>query len=529
MEKQEASDLTMLHTRDISKGKQCWNIDKDEKYGRYMVAVRDIAPGEIILTEEPLMWGPNPTNPVLVCVGCYRHINEDQRVPGCSRCQLPVCSENCQNNEKHEHMECKLFEKFRHSFNFRNEAGDYDIDKVPYTVILIVRLLLMKEKSPENWKIFNHLESLLDEWKSMGSWENDQEETVCIIRDKLGMKSFGQEEILKVIAVCCTNTFSKFLEPDAEVAADSEHVAVGTKIRLLYPLSAMMSHSCCPNAEQSIHALSDNLLFVLRASRQINCGEQIMISYTELLSNTINRQFNLLTSKLFVCQCRRCIDPTDLGSYSSALKCTICMKKSPASVGSILSCPANTDQWQCNKCKSKFTTVNIQNLVFKIHDELDKVIESPVVGVEDVEKFLKKYSKFLHPHNGILTRAKYNLCGQYGRMPGYTLMEMTPTQLQRKKELCTEMMEVLDLLQPGRTSRRGLILYELHMALLLLGKMNLQSDQGAKKDLKKSLSCLKESLDILKDEPRNTFGGQLYLGATASAADVEVFIKSLLK
>ena len=56
----------------------------------------------------------------------------------------------------------------------------------------------MKEKSPENWKIFNHLESLLDGWKMMGSWENDQEETVCIIRDKLGMESFEQEEILKV-------------------------------------------------------------------------------------------------------------------------------------------------------------------------------------------------------------------------------------------------------------------------------------------------------------------------------------------
>ena len=42
------------------------------RYGRYMVAAKDIAPGEIILTEEPLTWGPYTTNNVLVCVGCFR-------------------------------------------------------------------------------------------------------------------------------------------------------------------------------------------------------------------------------------------------------------------------------------------------------------------------------------------------------------------------------------------------------------------------------------------------------------------------
>jgi hypothetical protein len=165
----------------------------------------------------------------------------------------------------------------------------------------------------------------------------------------------------------------------------------GTKIRLVYLLSAMMSHSCHPNAEQSIHGLSDDLLFVLRATRQIKCGDQIEISYTEILAPTINRQFNLLTSKLFVCHCTRCVDPTDLGSYASALKCTICMKKTPDKIGYILSFPTNIDQWQCSKCKSKFSTVNIQNLVFKIHDELEKVIDSPLTGVVHMEKHLKKY------------------------------------------------------------------------------------------------------------------------------------------
>ena len=81
---------------------------------------------------------------------------------------------------------------------FRDEAGEYVIDRIPYSAILIIRLLLLKDKDPDAWRIFNHLEPLLQEWKNMESWEANQEDTVNIIREKLAMKTFSREEILKV-------------------------------------------------------------------------------------------------------------------------------------------------------------------------------------------------------------------------------------------------------------------------------------------------------------------------------------------
>ena len=66
------SELDLIRSRDLSGGPRCWDIARDERYGRHMVAVRDIAPGEVICTEQPLMCAPYPTNQVLVCVGCYR-------------------------------------------------------------------------------------------------------------------------------------------------------------------------------------------------------------------------------------------------------------------------------------------------------------------------------------------------------------------------------------------------------------------------------------------------------------------------
>ena len=65
---------------------------------------------------------------------------------------------------------------------------------------------MMKTNSPENWKIFNVLDPLLDEWKAMGSWEQDQEDILNTIITSLGLDIFKKEEILKVVYtfnLCC--------------------------------------------------------------------------------------------------------------------------------------------------------------------------------------------------------------------------------------------------------------------------------------------------------------------------------------
>ena len=53
-----------------------------------------------------------------------------------------------------------------------------------------------------------------------------------------------------MVARCCTNTFSKYLDP--EVTRRGEAAVVGTKVRALYPMTSMISHSCSPNVEQTI-------------------------------------------------------------------------------------------------------------------------------------------------------------------------------------------------------------------------------------------------------------------------------------
>ena len=79
----------------------------------------------------------------------------------------------------------------------------------------------------------------------------------------------------------------------------------GTKVRAIFPMTSMISHSCLPNVEQTISDMNDNIILTMIPIREIKADEQIFISYAELLYPTVIRQHNLLTNKLFLCGCER--------------------------------------------------------------------------------------------------------------------------------------------------------------------------------------------------------------------------------
>lgn len=65
---------------------------------RYLVASRDIEPGEIILKENPLIAGPisrktKTLDKSKYCLGCYQHVNGLYK---CSKCGWPVCNAKCE-------------------------------------------------------------------------------------------------------------------------------------------------------------------------------------------------------------------------------------------------------------------------------------------------------------------------------------------------------------------------------------------------------------------------------------------------
>lgn len=61
-----------------------------------------------------------------------------------------------------------------------------------------------------------------------------------------------------------------------------------------------------------------------RSTVPIKKGEQHYTTYTYTLNGTAERQKHLRAGKFFICRCERCLDPTELGTHFSSLKCLEC-------------------------------------------------------------------------------------------------------------------------------------------------------------------------------------------------------------
>ena len=58
---------------------------------------------------------------------------------------------------------------------------------------------MLREKNKEDWQTFMSLASLLEEWKKMDPWEENQLGKIRIIREDLGLTEFSHDDILTVV------------------------------------------------------------------------------------------------------------------------------------------------------------------------------------------------------------------------------------------------------------------------------------------------------------------------------------------
>lgn len=141
-------------------------------------------------------------------------------------------------------------------------------------------------------------------------------------------------------------------------------------------------------------------------------------------------------------------------------------------------------------------------LINNIFDELDSIDGN---DIESYEEFLKRYSGVLHKNHYLFLSAKHSLCQLYGKTEGYLLHEMDTNMLKHKEDICRDLLEVIDVLEPGASRLRGVIMYELHAPLMVqinrdcaVGKV---SRSDVKRRLKEVVKYLREAYEILNIEP----------------------------
>ena len=120
-------------------------------------------------------------------------------------------------------------------------------------------------------------------------WRMEQNNTVRYLRERLGLAGdFSEAEVDHAIGLLEVNAFE---------------VRGGGRGRGVFPLTAVMSHSCVANARYTMFA---DHRAECRATVAIAGGEEITDYYVSPLHGTRYRRTHLRDGWYFDCKCRRC-------------------------------------------------------------------------------------------------------------------------------------------------------------------------------------------------------------------------------
>ena len=125
----------------------------------------------------------------------------------------------------------------------------------------------------------------------------------------------------------------------------------------------------------------------------------------------------------FDCACPRCSDPTELGTFMSAIRCNACRAGYLLPENSldprftqIVICIAwpnrilqdfssSRSDWSCCYCDTVVSFGAIDDVMSTLERQIGDVSESGKHGIAELEELLFHYSDLLHPNHYILASA----------------------------------------------------------------------------------------------------------------------------
>ncbi|KAK3926931.1 SET domain-containing protein SmydA-8, isoform A [Frankliniella fusca] len=506
--------------------------------GRYLVATKDIAAGDLILREEALIVGPCQ-NSKPVCLGCLKQFDGEHYIRSsdnedchrCMGCQWPLCSPTCPGLERDGHARHALLGHTYEECAALSAAGpsgrrvmDLRARTPLYNVIVPLRILLLEKQDPARWRAVRRMQSHDSVRRQIpGVWQVNQLGVVDRIRNEFGLQQFAEDEIHSVCGILEVNAFE-----------------VGDGQRALYDLAFLLAHDCTPNTS---HADDESRALSIRASVPIPKGRAITLSYAYTIQGTLKRREHLKESKFFDCCCPRCSDPTELGTMCSALVCPRCGRASVLPTD-----PLQADApWRCvprsapapaptpagkhaepNPCPGyEMPAKEVKEFLDKLTDESEALDHNDVMGLEG---FLVKHAARLHPNHFVLLGAKHSLSQVYGKVQGYLIHQLSDALLERKLTICREILRIFDVLEPGVSRLRGenqfdhfdallvshpksegITLYEMHAPIMILTTRQFEANAISRKDLRTRLrevaACLEQAAHILCLEPESSSEG----------------------
>ena len=123
-------------------------------------------------------------------------------------------------------------------------------------------------------------------------------------------------------------------------------------------------------------------------------------------------------------------------------------------------------------------------------------------------RYLYDQSKHLHWQNYILINAKMKLGLLYGNIKPYTYESLTRSQLERKRQVCQDVLDTMSKVDTGYTSWRTSMLSEITKTKILLAKQDFKAGRIPQSELQNILASEKMLKCYLAYHQRLFFGSR---------------------
>ncbi|CAG7835222.1 unnamed protein product [Allacma fusca] len=404
-------------------------LKTDLVFGQHWVAARDLSPGTLLVKELPALklsswpfgihdfyeWNDDAT-----CLGCGFHIREPCFNYLCSKCGWPVCDVDCEKASIHADNECQVFSGKNFSFP-PPEVSLISPRRIDWAVSAI-RASRLKITNPRLYRELNKLQHK-PSIPMPRMFEETLRTAVHVLNVLLDIESMGMsaDEIVRLFWIVKLNAFN---------CAEMENEEEGNeraRTDCLYPKLSKFNNSCAPNCSYSMKPKPPDYRMMVRTAIAVKQGEPLTIPYTDILCGAFEERQKGFTKRFFfICKCKRCVDPSELGTYYSAVACKPCYEdrqngaEMDANIGYLL--PEDPYQaladgkwalWKCNRCNKKTSASTFLPTV----EKLSRLVKKPVMSLQMAEKLKKQYSeKFLHPNHWILQLASQGALQHWDKM-----------------------------------------------------------------------------------------------------------------
>ncbi|XP_065365191.1 SET domain-containing protein SmydA-8 [Calliphora vicina] len=408
------TELIELHLEPLKDKDPAWEITVSKIAGRGVFASRKLKRGDVIFRDIPLLIGPSARQEENLnsCSVCYKML-PDTKFMCRNGCGLPVCS-LCGKKKQHK-QDCTLFKSW--------EPCEPDVANS-----LLIRLLCVARAincTKEQRDLIYCLQANLD--------NNHRTE---VRNGAKGFKKFPNDkkiiEIMnRTVAVLRTNGFDE--------TADRTNDNQEFYYRALFPLFALMNHDCVPNSYYTFDEKTQHM--IVKASVDIAAGEEITTTYTKLFTTNIARHLFLKMKKTFTCKCPRCSDPTERGSFISAVYCrdTNC---TGLAVPEVTGMPH--PNWNCLECKQKSTHAQM----VKAQDFASGAINAKVNShsLKTLIEYLnEKCTSFIPESNYVVIEAKLQVIARLSK----SVEDCGEESVGTKAKYCQDILDIMDKLGLG--------------------------------------------------------------------------------